>query len=424
MGMLSLIKIAKLLGLSCSRHLPISETGIDSRTIAQGGLFFALKGERNDGHDFLCDVAKRGAFAAVVSKDYQGPDFGLVLLPVDDVLESMHYLAKEILRERKTRVIGVTGSVGKTTTKEFLFQLLCKKYKVHKNPKSFNSQRTLPLVIMNAKGNEDYLLLEMAMTEKGHIAKLVEIAAPTIVVLTPIALAHAKAFTGLDDIGSAKGEIFSPQTEFAVIHAGSYQLPSIQKACKCKYEIYPKVLPIKSPFKETHFTENFAAAFAIAKYLGLTDQEIELRSQGLKTIEHRFEKKLIQGITYIDDSYNANPTSMRAALMNLPSPKGEGKRIAVLGAMVDLASLSYTYHKEVGEIALQKVDELFCIGEECRPMVEVFSAAKKPVRIFNDYAALTKAVIMRASKGDVVLIKGSNYHKLWEIFDEIEKGRS
>lgn len=418
--MLSLLKVTKLLGLTPSRHLPISQCGIDSRTIAKGGLFFALKGERNDGHDFLCDVAARGAFAAVVSREYKGPDFGLVLLPVEDVLGALHHLAREVLKERKTKVIGVTGSVGKTTTKEFLFHILRKKFKIHKNPRSYNSQRTLPLVILNAKGNEDYLLLEMSMTEKGHIANLVKIAAPHIVILTPIAYAHAKNFTGLEDIGAAKSEIFTHKTEFTVIHKSSIQLSTVAGACKCKFVTYPGNLPIPSPFKESHFTENFAGVYEVAKYLGMMDDEIELRSQGLKPFEHRFEKKNISGITYIDDSYNANPTSMAAAFLNLPLPKGKGRKIAVLGAMVDMGERSYLLHKEVGEIALKSVDELLCIGEECLPMVETFKLAQKPVSFFTDYKELAGAVKKKAKKGDVVLIKGSNYHKLWEMFETLE----
>jgi len=415
--MFSLVKIAKLLELPPCRHLPISEFGIDSRCIAKGGVFFALPGERTDGHVFLEEVANKGAFAAVVSKTYEGPDFGLVLLYVDDVLESLQTLAKLILEERKTKIIGITGSVGKTTTKEFIFHILSKKFKIHKNPRSFNSQRTLPLVILNAKGDEDYLLLEMSMSEKGQIAKLVEIAKPSIVVVTPIAYCHAENFESLEEIGKAKAEVFTSSCEFAVIHYQSIKLQPIEDACICEHVIYPGFLPVKSPFVESHFTENFAAAFEVAKYLGLTDREIENRLIGLKPFNQRFEKKNIQGITFIDDTYNANPTSMIAALMNLPAPTENGKKIAVLGDMGELGQFSFSSHMEVGKVALNHVDELFCIGKECRPMVDVFEKANKVVCFFSDYQKLKEAVKKRAEIGDVVLVKGSNYHKLWEIFD-------
>ena len=141
--MLSLQKVATILGLKTSRHLPLSNCSIDSRLMQKGGLFFAIRGEKVDGHNYLQDVASEGGFAAVVDKAYVGPDFGLELLYVDNVRESLQFLAKVVMKERGTRVIGVTGSVGKTTIKEFLYTLLSCKYRIHKNPRSLKKQSIL-----------------------------------------------------------------------------------------------------------------------------------------------------------------------------------------------------------------------------------------------------------------------------------------
>ncbi|MBS0585569.1 MAG: hypothetical protein JSR76_04630 [Verrucomicrobia bacterium] len=418
--MTMLVKLARILGCPIEEHLPISSYVFDSRSVQKGSLFFALKGAKVDGHDFLQEVKERGAYAAVVSKRYQGPDYGLILLYVEDPLEALQRLAREILKERKTRIIGVTGSVGKTTTKEFIAKILEAKYKIGKNPLSYNSQVTLPMVILNAKGNEDFLVLEMSMTEKGHLKKLVSIAPPEIVVITPIVLCHASRFEGVEDIAAAKAEIFTSKCQFAVIHTKSAHLQAIQEACTSENMLYPYDNPeIASPFRETHLTENFMGAVEVALHLGLTQEQIRVQARLLKPMQHRFEKKMIRNITVIDDSYNANPTSVFAALMNLPKPAKQGKTIAILGSMADLGKFSYLSHQQVGEEALKRVDQLYCIGEECRPMVDLFTKAGKSVEIFSDYNLLKKVARDSAEAGDVVLVKGSNFHKLWEVVDFI-----
>lgn len=416
--MVSLPKIEKILHLPPSRHLPISEFCIDSRSVKPGSCFIAVKGQKADGHNYLQEVAARGAYAALVEKNYSGPDYGLVLLRVDNVLESLQELARVVHRERKTKVIGITGSVGKTTTKEFIAEILSGKFKIHKNPRSFNSQLTLPMVLLNAKGDEDFLILEMSMEKKGDIQRLVDIAAPEIVVLLRIAYCHAENFGSLEEIAWAKSEIFTSRTEVAFIHEASCSFEAIQESCTAENIIYPSQMEIPSPFTESHLTENFSAAYEVAKYLGMTDEEIQPRSLLLKPFERRFQKKIYQGITYIDDTYNANPASTIAALQNLPSTTG--RKIVVFGSITHIGQFSFSSHRELGKLAGSVADELLCIGKEAIPMVEAFAKSGKPARFFTDYGELKKAVKTVALPGDVVLVKGSNGHKMWEIIDFIE----
>ena len=395
----------------------ITSFAIDSRSVLAGGIFFALAGERVDGHDFLFDVSSRGGLSAVVRSDYSGDSFGLVLIYVDDVLESLHCLAGYVLRERGTRVIGVTGSVGKTTTKEFIAHILSGKYKVCKSQGTRNTQRSLPLAILNAVGDEDFIVLEMAMTEKGHIKKLVKMAPPDVAVVTRITFAHAENFESLEDIAQAKAEIFAETTSLAVVHTDSYKFASIGECCPIDTVLYPIELKIVSPFVEDHFTENFSCACAVGLGLGLSWEELETYSRGIKSIDRRFVKIERGGVTYIDDSYNANRESMMAAMRNLPNPSDGGRRIGVLGSMGELGKFSKDIHVQVGEYALLKLDFLFCVGEEMVDVFDLFSSNGKPVRYFTDYCELKKSLMMEVRFGDVVLVKGSHCHELWKVLD-------
>jgi UDP-N-acetylmuramoyl-tripeptide--D-alanyl-D-alanine ligase len=190
-----------------------SAFAVDSRKVVPGALFFALKGEKTDGHNFLREAAQRGAWAAVVEKSCQKESFGLELLRVDNVLENLHSRAREAVQERKKKgpltVLGITGSVGKTTTKEFAATLLKGKYRVAKTEKNQNSQIGLPLAILNLDLAEaEVLVLEMGISRMGEMEKLVQIAAPEIGLITKIALAHAAYFKSRRAIFEEKSRIF------------------------------------------------------------------------------------------------------------------------------------------------------------------------------------------------------------------------
>src|SRR5579863_8630954 len=182
------MKFTKLSQIGNCLQLKVEEKDItgfcfDSREVKKGELFFALKGAHFDAHGFLKEVASRGAAAAVVDASYLGENFGLPLLKVPDVVEALHKLAKTIQAQRKQRIVAITGSVGKTTTKEFIATLLSRKFTVSKTPGNSNSQIALPTAILNAEGKEEFFIAEMAMSDAGHIQKLVEIAPPEIAVV-------------------------------------------------------------------------------------------------------------------------------------------------------------------------------------------------------------------------------------------------
>jgi UDP-N-acetylmuramoyl-tripeptide--D-alanyl-D-alanine ligase len=416
---ISLQKIASISGSACTSTLDVHSFSIDSRKATEGSLFFALKGERVDGHDYLQEVSESGAYAAIVSKKYIGPGYGLELLFVDDALEALQLLAKVMLKERGIKVIGITGSVGKTTTKDMISHILSMKYKVHSTKRSYNSQAMLPITILEAKGDEDYMVLEMAMSKAGQIKQLVAIAPPSIVVLTPITYCHSENFESLEEIAAAKAEIFCMSTEYAVLHIDSAKFPAVYSGCLSSNILYPAKIPLISPYKESHFSDNFVAAYEVAKYVGMSDDEIRLASLSLlgKKSEHRFEKIEKNGILFIDDSYNANVLSTCAALDNISEPEEGGRKIFVFGEMMELGSVTGMSHKLVTNKALEKVDIVLTIGKATKDMTERFTAAGKSAYYHYDYRALRDRLFKLAKKGDIVLIKGSNSHRLWKLIE-------
>jgi UDP-N-acetylmuramoyl-tripeptide--D-alanyl-D-alanine ligase len=410
----------------------------DSKEVAAGDLFFALKGERVDGHAYLEEVACKGAIGAVVNKDYPGENFGLTLLAVPDVMASLHQLAKTVHALRKVRVVGVTGSVGKTTVKEFIATLLAGKYRVNKTPGNANSQVGVPLSILNSNGDEEVFVLEMGMTGCHEIEKLVAIAPPEVAIITKLALAHALFFPdGLKGIAAAKGEIFShPLTRIRILNREIAQYFSPNgfvtfggeteevdfALCRtqtgyCIKEKEVTTAAFSLPFTASHLCENFTAAFAVARAMGMDSAEILPQIPQLTVFKRRFEKVEHRDIVFLNDSYNANAASMRAALLNLPAPTQGGKKVAVLGAMKELGSFTEACHREVAEVALDCVDHLLCLGEECLTMVDIFKKAGKPAEYFEALEPLKHRVFELATAGDVVLLKGSNSKKMWLILE-------
>ncbi|OGN65355.1 MAG: hypothetical protein A3E80_00215 [Chlamydiae bacterium RIFCSPHIGHO2_12_FULL_49_9] len=439
--------IAQKIGLVLEEETFVSGYRIDSRRILPGELFFALKGEKVDGHAFLGSVKEKGGVAAIVSKEYRGSDCGLILLRVESVEESLQSLARSFLEESKTKVIGVTGSVGKTTTKDFIATLLGKKFKTAKSFASYNTKLTLPMTILNLEGNEEALVLEMGMSEPGDIKRLVEIAPPDIAVLTKVALAHTAFFPGgIEEIAKGKAEVFShPKTRFAV---AAY--PFFQEFGECgisaekvsfsldersadyflgfgegKWMVDEKGIrayQFDLPFSQPFALHNFLAAVAVARLMKMEWDEINQRVLELKLPEMRFEIFENGGVTFINDAYNANPESMRAALSSLPEPASGGKRIAVLATMKELGSFSEREHLEVGRFAQKYADQLLVLGEEAAGFCEGFQEVKKPAERFLDHKRLSERLKEMMSPGDVVLVKGSRSMQMEKLFEFLLAG--
>lgn len=422
---MNLSSFSSLLGKDVS--IQVSGFQVDSRYIGKGDLFFALKGKKVDGIDFLAEVAHKQAFGAVVRKDYRGKDYGLELFYVEDVLDTLQKMAH--LTMGKEKIIGVTGSLGKTTTKEFIATLLQKRYKVGKTIGNYNSAIGLPLTLLNREKGNEILVLEMAMTEKGQIQALTKIAPVDLGVVTKITYVHIENFNSLEEIAKEKKSILSGikgivpyewKEEGMITFSledkrGDYTLSRegdkvyiVEKGEKIK------ILP---PFTELHFLEDLMIAFAVARMMGLKIEEIQEQIKELKTVPMRFEKVEKQGVLFIKDMYNSTLESVKMALNSLPTPKKGGRKIAVLGEMVELGAFSEKLHQEMGSFAKERVDLLFCLGKKCGKTIDSFSNPNG--ELFLEKKELVNRLKNVILPGDVVLIKGSRALKMETIFTEV-----
>ncbi len=436
-------QIARHLGVVSDEDIQVVGYQIDSRSVLPGELFFALKGEKTDGHQFLKEVKERGGIGAIVSKGYSGPTFDLALIAVEDVLDSLQELARYSLQNSSVQVVGITGSVGKTTAKEFTATLLEGKFRVGKSRSSYNTKLTLPLTLLNRTGDEEVMVLEMGMSEPGDIGKLVEIAPPDIALITKISLAHAAFFPGgFRDIAKGKGEIFSkPKTKAVIFDHGFYEFSEeIEKikGAKISFSLTERssdyflsfhekqwivdergirAYQFDVPFQQPHILHNFLGAVSVARQMKMEWDEINRQIGKLQLPKMRFEQFERGGISFINDAYNANPESMRAALSSLPMPKEGGKRIAVLGTMKELGTFSENAHREVGKLAQRCIDHLLVLGDEATPLCDAFTEVKKPGECFVDHKSLAERLTALMSPGDVVLVKGSRSMRMETIFD-------
>ncbi len=422
------------------RQLSVSSFCTDSRQVSPGSLFFALKGQKADAHAFLSEVAEKGALGAVVQENYQGPSYGLALIRVKDVLEALQQLAREWLLHCKVRVVAVTGSVGKTSTKEFVATLLKQKFQVASSPGNSNSQVGLPLAILNhVKETDQILVQEMGMTEAGQISRLVAIAPPEVAILTMVALVHACNFESLKGIAMAKAEVFgSGQTKLGIVLRDCEYFDEICGSCarvsfsvndpSAEYfldqnELYERgkwALSISElPVPGEHNRQNLLAAIAAARYFCLEWDEIQKGISQLTLPERRLQLVEKKGLKFLNDSYNASTVSMKASFKSLPKPAPGSKTVAVLGEMLELGQFSDACHREVGEAALGVVDRMICFGKGCGPIVACWKEAKKPVQWTCDRAEMMKILRETAAQGDVVLLKGSRANELWKVIEEL-----
>ena len=428
--------LAHLIDLQIPSDLDVTSFVFDSRLVTKGALFFALKGEKSDGHSFLKEVAAKGAVSAVVDQGYRGETFGLVLLRAPHVREALQMMARKIQEKRKCRVVAVTGSVGKTTTKEFLATLLSSKWSVMKTPGNANSQASLPLVLLNQQEETEILVAEMGISQPGEMQCLVNIIPPEVAVVTNIGHAHVGFFAdGKEGIAREKAQIFAhPSTRLALIHAGALHYAAMRGGtCEKKtfglkdadFVLCQEVEgwrinegPLFTlPFAETHLCEDFLAAAVAANAMGMTWEEVAQAAATVKTAPLRFEKIEHKGMLIINDSYNASFESMQAALMHLPRPRMGGKTIFVFGEMPQLGTFSEEAHQTLAKLAMTKVEHALLFGKTSVPMLDVFSKGSKPAEYFSDLSKLQQTLLDLARPGDVILIKGANINKMWQILD-------
>jgi len=434
----SLSSFGELIGLKAERDVSLSGYAIDSRKVEKGDLFFALSGNRIDGHTFIPDAIKRGAAAAVVLESFVDENISIPLLRVPSVLEALQKGAQAALKKRSSKVIAITGSLGKTTTKTFITALLSQKYKVFASPQSYNSQVTLPLSILMSGGDEEYLILEMGMSEPGQIQKLVEIAPPDYALLTAIAVQHVVHFKdGLEGIAKEKAAIFThPKTTLGLLSRDLPFFDAVYQTGRCQKKTFslqkeeadyflkmpPQFfscgravceLPIELPI-QAHY-QNALAACALAFECGIEAEQIRQGASTFKLPPMRFEAVEKKGILFINDAYNANPDAMIAAIQSLPKPQACNKTVAILSEMDALGPYCTQGHAQVAATALKYVDFLICIGKRCEVMYHIWKKEKRKVKFYFTRAEAETELPALLESGDVVLLKGARLYALENI---------
>ncbi|HHV35548.1 MAG TPA: UDP-N-acetylmuramoyl-tripeptide--D-alanyl-D-alanine ligase [Syntrophomonadaceae bacterium] len=436
----------------CS-HIKATGVSIDSRKVRPGDLFFAFPGERVDGHDFLEQAFERGAAGAVISKDVTVQSrFSLIM--VSDPLKALQDLALYYRNLFAIPVVAVTGSTGKTTTKDLVAGVLKKRFKVLKTQGNYNNEIGLPLTLLQLNNRHQVAVLEMAMRGPGEIAALCEISRPEVGVLTNIGKSHLELLGSQEAIALAKGELlkFLPSDGCAVLYAEDpwqiklaemvlgevifygedsqisasqvtlYDLDGVDfNLCTPAGEA-----PCSLPLPGLHNVKNALAAAAVGYRFGLTPEEIAAGLTSASLTGMRLEiKSGIFGTRLIDDSYNASPASTKAAL-ELLSESGGTRTIAVLGEMYELGEETVNGHREVGEKAADlKIDCLCTVGVLAQEIAAGALQAGLDEECVHVFREKTEAVLFLRSyihDGDVVLIKGSRGMQMEEIIASLQDG--
>jgi UDP-N-acetylmuramoyl-tripeptide--D-alanyl-D-alanine ligase len=436
-------------------HVAISRISTDSRTIRPGELFVALRGENFDGHDFVESVAKAGATGALVNVSWNGnvpKDFAL--LRASDTLQAYQELAANYRRSLTLKVIAITGSNGKTSTKDFAASVLSRKFRVTKTEGNFNNHVGLPRTILEATPEHEVAVWEIGMNHPGEIAALSKIAAPNAAIITNIGIAHIEFMGSSEAIAREKGalaeavepegtvilnaddafsERIAARTRAKVVFVGTTggtvrAIEIRQSADGCEFTILEGAHRCRAqlPIPGLHMVQNALLAVAAGRAFGLSIEECAAGLATAPLTKARLQIKEVGGVQFLDDSYNANPDSMKAALRTLVELDTDGKRIAVLGEMRELGDESERGHRDVGETAATlAVDQLITVGGSAKLIAQAARAAGlekvSAVRSTGEAADLLGEI---AEPGDLVLIKGSRAARTEEVIEQFGASHS
>jgi len=455
---LSLSTLAELAGAKMVRgngERVAFGVGIDSRTIKPGELFVAIRGPRHDGHDHIPSAAEKGAIGALVARQDVGKvPAGFSVLVVPDTLVALQRMARGYRLLLPTRIASITGSSGKSSTKEMLAAVLGTLGPTHRTPGNYNNHFGVPLTLLGIGEQDRWAVVEIAMNTPGEIGPLAELAGPEVGLVTNIGWAHVEGTGSKEATAREKGALYRalPSTGLAISNADDpmekitlegcrarvvrvgrkekvdYRLGSIRSdGANTRFSFEgPKgnaevCLPVPGP----HMAMNAAMALAAGLELGA---EPKAAAEALNKVQlpgGRVKlEKLGQG-WLLDDSYNANPDSLAAAVATLESLPGEGRAVALLGAMAELGSFSPMLHEESGKmIARSRTGLCLAVGNDAKTLIEAARHARRGewARWFASRDELVAAYRREAKPDDRILIKGSRSQKMDLVAAELRKG--
>lgn len=445
----------------------VKGVSIDSREVKMGDLFIPLKGENQDAHQFIPEAIKNGCACVVIGRNYEGAlpkEFSnpkgekVPFIICDDTLKGLQQLAKHYLATLKMKKIGVTGSTGKTTTKDMIYYICSEKYATQRNTGNFNNHIGLPLTVLSFEESSEVGILEMGMSEKGEIELLAELVRPDIGIITNIGTAHIENLGTREDIFEAKMEItkYFNKENILIVNRDN-DLLDFDKG-KLKYKLFSTgengksdlVISNIRDFGEKgisftlehkkdneyesqefelnipgrHNAYNGALAVATGLMLGVTLKEASIGLSKMKITDKRLTIKGKDGVKIIDDTYNASVDSMKSGIDVLESVAGV-RKIAVLGDMLEMGENSWKYHEEVGEyLATKQIDFLITVGKDSKYIAKgaAITLNEKQMMHFDNREKLSKKVKEILKPGDVVLIKGSRGMKLDKVVNYLMEG--
>lgn len=433
---------------------------IDSRTMQPGQLFICIQGDRFDGHDFLNDVAEKKAAGVVFSNREKLPESllqksGPFAVAVPDTLKALQALATHHRNQFTVRVIGVTGTNGKSTTKEMIASVVKKQYPILKTEGNLNNHIGLPLTLLRLNKTHKAAVLEMGMSAAGEIARLVEIAQPRIAVITNISRAHMIQLKSLKDIQNAKGELFKslPQQATAVANADDPLVMELTQKLRAEVisfgienkadvmatdirlgaisgydftlNVLDKKIPVHLPMLGRFNIYNALAGAAVGHVMGLT---LELMKAGLAEklkLSQRGESMRYRNMTVLNDTYNANPQSVREAMKTLKEYTVEGRKFLVIGDMLELGNEAEAAHKQLGDEAAQHAfDFLVTVGDLARLAGEAAVSSgmgKERVQCFDSHQEAVDFLKTNSQPGDCLLFKGSREARMEQVLEGLMK---
>ena len=448
----TLPQIAKFAGGSLSSEggtVLIYKISTDSRTLKRGQLFVALRGENFDGHNFVEAAAKIGAAGAIVESNWAGkvPE-NFALIRVKDTLQAYQTLAANYRKSLSLRVVAITGSNGKTTTKDFSAAVLSRRFRVTKTEGNFNNHVGLPRTVLEATAQDEIAVWEIGMNHPGEVAALARLAVLDVAMITNIGVAHIEFMGSREAIAEEKGALveavsadgtvilnaddpftkgIAARARTKVILAGTTDgtiraseisqtengtdFTILEGAHRCRAQL---------PVPGLHMVQNALLAVAAGRVFGLSLEDCAAGLTAAPLAKARLQIKEIGGVEFIDDSYNANPDSMKAALRTLVELPADGKRIAVLGEMKELGSQSDQSHREVGEIAAAfGVDCVIAIGSVAAAIAEAAAhGGLKNSAVVRSTSEAVELLSQIAAPGDLVLIKGSRAARTEQVIEQ------
>ena len=418
----------------------------DSRQMTNGGMYIPLKGERFDGHNFIESAFQTGAQAIISEKDVNYED--KIVIKVKDTHQALKDMASYLRNHRPVKVVGVTGSVGKTSTKEIIASVLEEKFKVLKTEGNYNNEIGEPLTILKIRDEHEVAVIEMGISDFEEMHRLAKVSRPDVCVITNIGTCHLENLGDRDGVFKAKTEMFDYASKdcFVVLNGDDDKLSNVKEVnghapvffgidtdrdvmaikyeslgiqgTKVKIKYFDKELDTVIPIPGYHMIYNAMAAVCIGSHFGMTLDEIDSGIRNLKAIGGRNNIFTTNGITVIDDCYNANPMSMKASINVLS--QANGRKVAILGDMFELGETSKELHKEVGQAAVGKVDILVCIGNLSKDIAEAAIEGGCNTLYFPNKADFEENLSAYIKEGDTVLIKASNGMKFKTIVEKLK----